>query len=184
MTKNDLERTIRILEEKNRRLNEEERLKRIQENRRKEQYEEYEEDKEIEKLKLHREIRKWADEFVGTDIFHNLLDYYDKIEIFGGEWGHEIDGDSYGCWSYINIEEYGRLEYNAGYKWMGVSTRFLIDESSIQRLNYKYLKDLYEFLNSGDVYGHLKRGVEEMLDNPLLLMFNDGKRKNDESKII
>ena len=45
----------------------------------------------------------------------------------------------------------------AGYKWMGVSERFPLDEENIDRLNLQYIKDINDSIKSEKVYEYIKK---------------------------
>ena len=153
-------------------------LKKKEENERKRRQEEIKKEEEdrkylkIERLKLDeklaifKEIESFGKEFVRSKIFKRLSKLGDyRIEIYGGEWGHVSPSDhSHGCWSYVSIDEEGKLTYNAGYKWMGTSKRFDIDEDNFSRLNFDYLRDLRESIKSGGVYDYIKRELKNIFN--------------------
>jgi|SRR3989344_2160658 len=115
-----------------------------------------------EKHEIYHYINEWAEIFSKSAIFQKILEldpfHKDHIKIYGGEWGHKLPQyGGYGCWSFVTLNENSSLEYNAGYKWMGVSERFPLDEENIDRLNLQYIKDINDSIKSEKVYEYIKK---------------------------
>lgn len=154
----DLERILNSKlkkKEENQRKRNREEIKKEEEEKR---HTEIEASKYDKKLALFKEIESFGKEFVKSRIFSRLskLEHY-RIDIYGGDWGHVLPTDhDYGCWSYVSVDEEAKFTYSAGYKWMGISKRFYIDEDNFSRLNFDYLRDLRESIKSGKVYDYIK----------------------------
>lgn len=180
----DLEKVIEIrLSKEKVELRKRRERKRIEEVRLSEHYQ-FEREHREEKLKLFSSIETWAKRFIKTGIYKKLLELDNRIDIYGGEWGHECPSDdSHGCWSFVTLYEDGRFKYNAGYKWMGVDKSFFINEENIDRINLDYLRNIHVAINEGRVYDYMKRNLERGMGNDLLLKFRAKKkemRKKDE----
>jgi hypothetical protein len=148
------------------------------ENRKLEEYDKFERGHRDEKLKILEGIYDWVGDFVGTNSYKKLLKLKEnRIDIHGGKWGHKLDGDNHGCWSYVTLHEDAKLEYNAGYKWMGINENFLINEENIDLISLDYLKDFSESLESGRVYDWMKRWLGGEMENDLILKFRAKKKE-------
>ncbi len=180
----DLEKVIeRRLSMEKAEMEKERERKRLGEARLSEHYQ-FEREHREEKLRILLGIETWASEFVKTKVYEKLLEFDERIDIYGGKWGHEgPSNDSRGCWSFVTLYEDGRLEYNAGYKWMGVDKRFFVNEDNIDKINLDYLRNINITINEGRVYDYMKRTLEGEMENDLLLKFRAKKkemRKKDE----
>ena len=80
--------------------------------------------------------------------------------VFGGGWHHEMPKNSFGCWSRIYFSLDG-VEYRAGYKWYGFSKIYKFSNASgfAEKINYEYICDLLDYLESGRVFERLLREV-------------------------
>lgn len=125
-----------------------------------------------EKLRLSKEVFSWAREFVRSGEYRKtskLLNegLVSKVEIYSGGWGHELPkyGD-YGCWSRVYLEANGKLEYGAGYKWMGFTKRLHLDspEKLARLLDYKYIKELHSSITSGRVWKHVGERLDRVAE--------------------
>jgi hypothetical protein len=105
--------------------------------------------------KLFKEIVAWVAKFRNTIEYRKLIDQVSRgekegsIGLFRSGYGHCKDPDNNGCWSEILLHK-GKLEYRAGYKWMGVNAT--VGHDRLVDLELKYLRKLVEHLESGKVY--------------------------------
>ena len=65
-----------------------------------------------EKIELYQGILQWRDDLVASEQFEKISGFiyekgYGRIILYGSSWGHEMDGDSRGCWSRLNLEKSG-----------------------------------------------------------------------------
>lgn len=172
MTKKDLEKIIEKRLKIKSQINGERRKEQLEWEIKNQEYGRFEKMHLAEKQEIYHFINKWGETFSKSATFQKLLELKpfqkDNIEIFGSGWAHKLPRhDGYGCWSFVTLNENGFLEYNAGYKWMGVSESFSIDEESIERLNLQYLRDLYDSIKSKKVYeyiGNCIKNTSSLLD--------------------
>ncbi|MBI4448381.1 hypothetical protein HY643_05360 [Candidatus Woesearchaeota archaeon] len=109
----------------------------------------------LEKKKsLYGKIFEWKGRFIQTEQFNKLLNKPGgTIDIYCGHWGHEQNyGNCYGCWSIISLDKSGEMFYNAGYKAMpGPRAHFKLNEESLEKLTYAYIKAFYKEIKKGKV---------------------------------
>jgi hypothetical protein len=112
-----------------------------------------------QKLELATKIINWAQEFSKHAIFQKLLmygDIDDRLFIQIGPQSHRLDPKkNQGLWAKTYIGRNGYLYYLTGYKYMQRQEGAL-EISSIQYLakffTYSSLVDLWEYIDSGDIY--------------------------------
>lgn len=123
-----------------------------------------------EKGKLYFEILAWRDEFVlspqCTEIFKLLKigrSYAPSLTIFGSSSGHEMDGDNYGYWSKVILEENRELQYVGGYK-MGSNKKIKLekDPTIAKSFTHEYLCRFHDSLYSNEVYERIKEEIEQL----------------------
>ncbi|MEM2121652.1 MAG: hypothetical protein QXU20_03290 [Candidatus Woesearchaeota archaeon] len=105
------------------------------------------------KIALSSTIFEWKNKFLKTKEGRILLKRNPRLEVYSGGWGHEIPRyGSFGCWSRIYINQ-KNIEYEAGYKWMGMETRiFSKPEEMASVLDFKYLKAFVERIKTKKIY--------------------------------
>ena len=115
-----------------------------------------------EKIALLEGILGWRDEFVEYERFAKLFgENHEFVIIYDGGWGHRVDSGYGGCWSRIILEDTGKLEYKAGYKMWSSGPCFPLTRAAARKLTAHYLKQLYEHVYSGRVYGQIARELRE-----------------------
>lgn len=177
MTREDLEETIRKLKGRVEKAEIEQQGKELNRNIQLIKNQEFEKKHENEKSRIYENIQSWALKFVQTNTFKELIDLTDVVRIYGGGWGHAIpNGDGYGCWSYVTLNQEAVMWYQAGYKWMGISKGFAIDDLTIEDLNIEYVKDLHVSITSVRVYDYIRDDLKAQYKNPLYAKFM-AKRK-------
>ena len=149
----------------------------LKERKRKEQRKREKEKKKLEPLfriesellserpKFYDNILEWRNEFIETEQFKgisNMGNMFKRITIFYGGWGHKIPYQKkYGCWSYLDLEDSGELIYVAGYKYMGIRERINL-EDGVERFSSAYLKEIYDSIESGEVYSTIASKIERL----------------------
>lgn len=123
-----------------------------------------------QKKVLYSEILMWRDQFVVSQQCTEIFDLWKSshrsfLIIFGGRWGHKMDGDAYGCWSRVILDKEGKLEYQSGYKWMGINETITLkkDPEITQKLTYQYLQRFHDCLHSDEVYERIKEEVKSVV---------------------
>lgn len=110
-----------------------------------------------EKRALSGEIFTWAKEFARSPEYKRARGFLERdLEIFSGEWGHELS--QFSGWSEINLVPDGTLVYEYGHKWVCRSFAIASPEELAKKLSYAYLKELHAFVHSDKVWRRI--GVE------------------------
>lgn len=161
-----LEEAIERTEENKRRREKEgeerARLKELEEERSRE-----EENKKLKvKLEMAEEIFRWGKEFSQSDLYKRLRNVSIGSPVcYTSFWGHRRDGRAFGCISNLWLEEGGTFFYRTRYKWMngggGIQpTTFEKPEEMAETLTYDYLKELYDCIESGEIYQRIGQELE------------------------
>lgn len=123
-----------------------------------------------EKLRLAEEVFRWCREFCRTDEYRKLLargisfaqDLEDSLQFYYGGWGHERGNGDCGRGSRLCLRKDETLFYCAGYKWMWpvYERHFKTAKELARELTKEYLKELHQFISTGEVYDELREEVK------------------------
>jgi len=127
----------------------------------------HEKAKHNEKIELLNKITNWANEFSSSQRFKKIMKimdcYNDLIIFYYSKYGHidDILIEYVGRWARIVIHKNGKLEYKSGYKWMGFRVCFYLNKKNLEKIKYKFLKELWEHIDSGKIYDTIEDEIKE-----------------------
>jgi len=113
-----------------------------------------------EKKRFLADILDWKNKFIKE--YANIFKVKAILQIFRWNWAHtKPDMKDDACWSVLELTKDGKLIYKSGYKWMPHKEKIELNQNTINKLIYSYLKELHNFVMSDDVYKKLINCLKE-----------------------
>ena len=123
--------------------------------------------KEKSEIEICKKIFDWKDEFLRTEEGIKLINQSDgELWVFNGTWAITSKLPRYegsACWSRIYFTQ-KTINYHQGYKWMptGPNLTFSEPEEMARKIDYKYLKEFLQEIESGKIFDTILERTREV----------------------